>query len=66
MYPTDYLIQGAAYLRSLLPILSWIGKYNLEWLVADLIAGLTVGMALGWLNPLVSVISGEPDSSWIH
>ena len=61
MYPTDYLIQGAAYLRSLLPILSWIGKYNIEWLIADLIAGLTVGMALGELNQFISVVSREPD-----
>lgn len=27
------------YLKSLFPILSWIGKYNLGWLSGDLIAG---------------------------
>ncbi|KAH6880452.1 sulfate transporter family-domain-containing protein [Thelonectria olida] len=33
----------AAYLYSLFPFLSWIGKYNWIWLVGDLIAGITVG-----------------------
>lgn len=27
------------YLRSLFPILGWIGKYNLGWLSGDLVAG---------------------------
>ncbi|CAG8583160.1 741_t:CDS:2 [Ambispora leptoticha] len=31
------------YVKSLFPITSWIGRYNLTWLIADLIAGLTVG-----------------------
>src|SRR4051794_34023335 len=31
------------YARSLLPCLSWVGHYNLQWLASDLIAGVTVG-----------------------
>lgn len=33
----------AAYLRSLFPFISWIGRYNSTWLASDLIAGVTVG-----------------------
>jgi sodium-independent sulfate anion transporter 11 len=29
----------AAYARSLFPFLSWIGFYNLQWLLGDLVAG---------------------------
>lgn len=28
------------YCRSLFPFLNWIGRYNLQWLVGDLVAGL--------------------------
>ncbi len=28
------------YVRSLFPFLSWIGFYNLQWLVGDLVAGM--------------------------
>ncbi|KAL2014950.1 hypothetical protein VTK56DRAFT_6731 [Thermocarpiscus australiensis] len=31
------------YLRSLFPFLSWIGHYNLQWLIGDLVAGITIG-----------------------
>ncbi|KIV83751.1 hypothetical protein PV11_05746 [Exophiala sideris] len=31
------------YLRSLFPFLSWITRYNLQWLYGDLVAGITVG-----------------------
>ncbi|KAI9835163.1 MAG: hypothetical protein M1819_002533 [Sarea resinae] len=31
------------YLYSLFPFTHWIGRYNLTWLVGDLIAGVTVG-----------------------
>ncbi|KAL2264393.1 hypothetical protein VTK26DRAFT_4861 [Humicola hyalothermophila] len=31
------------YLVSLLPFLSWIGHYNLQWLIGDLVAGITIG-----------------------
>jgi sodium-independent sulfate anion transporter 11 len=27
------------YLKSLFPFLSWIGFYNLQWLIGDLVAG---------------------------
>lgn len=32
--------------RSWLPILSWLPKYNLRWLQMDVLAGLTVGMTV--------------------
>lgn len=28
------------YLRSLFPFLSWIGRYNVQWLAGDLVAGM--------------------------
>lgn len=31
------------YLISLFPFLNWIGRYNLQWLMGDLVAGITVG-----------------------
>jgi sodium-independent sulfate anion transporter 11 len=31
------------YLISLFPFLSWIGHYNLQWLLGDLVAGITIG-----------------------
>lgn len=31
------------YLKSLFPFLSWIGFYNLQWLIGDLVAGITIG-----------------------
>ncbi|KAI8372762.1 sulfate transporter family-domain-containing protein [Radiomyces spectabilis] len=34
------------YLVSLFPIASWIHRYNLMWLVRDLIAGVTVGIVI--------------------
>ncbi|XP_076001865.1 sodium-independent sulfate anion transporter isoform X1 [Genypterus blacodes] len=33
-------------LRTWLPILSWLPRYNLRWLQMDLIAGLTVGLTV--------------------
>ncbi|KAI6405383.1 hypothetical protein MCOR20_006566 [Pyricularia oryzae] len=33
----------ATYTRSLFPFLDWIGKYNLQWLLGDLVAGITIG-----------------------
>lgn len=27
------------YIKSLFPFLSWIGKYNVQWLIGDLVAG---------------------------
>jgi len=32
-----------SYLLSLIPFISWIGRYNLKWLYGDLVAGITVG-----------------------
>ncbi|KAF4635563.1 hypothetical protein G7Y89_g2537 [Cudoniella acicularis] len=31
------------YARSLFPFTSWIGRYNLQWLAGDLVAGITIG-----------------------
>jgi MFS superfamily sulfate permease-like transporter len=31
---------------SFIPIVGWIGRYNLEFAISDLIAGLTVGMVI--------------------
>ncbi|OBZ89894.1 putative sulfate permease C3H7.02 [Choanephora cucurbitarum] len=38
--------QAAEYLISLFPIITWIHRYNLQWLLRDLIAGLTVGVVV--------------------
>ncbi|KAJ5586769.1 uncharacterized protein N7459_002534 [Penicillium hispanicum] len=35
--------QFVHYLISLFPFLNWIGRYNMQWLVGDLVAGITVG-----------------------
>ncbi|KAJ3274156.1 Sulfate permease 2 [Terramyces sp. JEL0728] len=32
------------YVASLFPVLTWIGRYNLDWFLHDLVAGTTVGM----------------------
>ncbi|CAO3643769.1 unnamed protein product [Mucor hiemalis] len=34
------------YIISLFPITSWIHRYNLQWLIRDLIAGVTVGIVI--------------------
>jgi sodium-independent sulfate anion transporter 11 len=34
---------AVGYLLSLIPFVSWIGRYNLKWLYGDLVAGITVG-----------------------
>ncbi|KAI1640492.1 sulfate permease [Biscogniauxia mediterranea] len=31
------------YLKSLFPFLSWIRFYNMQWLIGDLVAGITIG-----------------------
>lgn len=31
------------YFINLFPFLNWIGRYNVQWLIGDLIAGITVG-----------------------
>ncbi|KAI6093332.1 sulfate permease [Hypoxylon rubiginosum] len=33
----------ASYFKSLFPFLSWIGFYNLQWFLGDLVAGITIG-----------------------
>ncbi|CAO3637843.1 unnamed protein product [Cunninghamella echinulata] len=34
------------YIISLLPIVTWIHRYNLQWLIRDIIAGVTVGVVV--------------------
>jgi sodium-independent sulfate anion transporter 11 len=41
LIPSGHQIQQ--YLLSLFPFLSWIGHYNLQWLIGDLVAGVTIG-----------------------
>ncbi|KAH8654964.1 sulfate transporter family-domain-containing protein [Tricladium varicosporioides] len=36
----------ANYMRSLFPSATWIGRYNLHWLMGDTIAGLTIGFVV--------------------
>ncbi|KAI7872151.1 sulfate transporter family-domain-containing protein [Spinellus fusiger] len=38
-YTKDYFV-------SLFPIITWIHRYNVQWLVRDLIAGITVGIVI--------------------
>lgn len=46
----DWLLQyvptardGQNYVRSLFPFTKWILRYNLQWLIGDLVAGITIG-----------------------
>lgn len=34
------------YVVSLFPVVTWIHRYNLQWLIRDAIAGLTVGVVV--------------------
>lgn len=43
---TGVLPAVTTYLRSLFPFIEWVPRYNLTWLLADLVAGITVGMVL--------------------
>ncbi|KAI9483429.1 MAG: sulfate transporter family-domain-containing protein [Benjaminiella poitrasii] len=38
--------QTRGYITSLFPIIQWIHRYNLSWLIQDIIAGITVGMLI--------------------
>ena len=40
---TDFPRHITEYFLSLFPIITWIRRYNLTWLLGDAIAGLTVG-----------------------
>ncbi|KAK2732021.1 Sulfate permease 2 [Myotisia sp. PD_48] len=37
---------GAHYIRTLFPFWGWIFHYNLQWLIGDIIAGVTVGFVV--------------------
>jgi sodium-independent sulfate anion transporter 11 len=34
------------YILSLFPVINWIHRYNLQWLLRDIIAGVTVGVVV--------------------
>ncbi|RYP27433.1 hypothetical protein DL767_007677 [Monosporascus sp. MG133] len=47
---TEWLASGVPskddvvdYVKGLFPFISWIGFYNMQWLIGDLVAGITVG-----------------------
>jgi hypothetical protein len=37
---------ASSFLKSTLPIIDWLPRYNAQWLVGDLIAGFTVGLVV--------------------
>ena len=48
------------YFKQLFPIVTWIGRYNLTWLVGDLLAGLTIGMIVVPQSLAYAKIIGVP------
>lgn len=59
---TDLPAQLISYLVSLLPIATWIYRYNLTWLTGDVIAGLTVGAVVvpqGMSYALIATLAPE-------
>ena len=40
---TPSLHDMAVYARNIFPFTHWIGRYNLQWLYGDLVAGITIG-----------------------
>ncbi|TVY80338.1 Sulfate permease [Lachnellula suecica] len=50
----------AQYCRSLFPFLSWIGRYNVQWLAGDLVAGITIGAVVVPQGMAYSILAGLP------
>lgn len=48
------------YLLSLFPFLSWIGHYNLQWLIGDLVAGKHGRSARGRDLDLLTALQASP------
>jgi len=46
--------------KSRIPILSWLPKYSLEWLVSDMIAGITVGLTVIPQGIAYAIVAGLP------
>ncbi|PRT56520.1 Sulfate permease 2 [Wickerhamiella sorbophila] len=56
----DPWIKVKEYVLSLFPIVQWIYRYNYTWLVADLTAGLTVGVVVVPQSMSYAQIAGLP------
>ena len=41
------------YLYSLFPFVHWIGRYNLQWLLGDIIAGMSKLLGAATLHPYI-------------
>ncbi|KUJ13325.1 sulfate permease [Mollisia scopiformis] len=48
------------YCRSLFPFLGWIGHYNLQWLVGDVVAGVTIGAVIVPQSMAYAVLADLP------
>lgn len=48
------------YFVSLFPFLNWIGRYNLQWFMGDLIAGVTVGAVVVPQGMAYAQLAGLP------
>ncbi|KAK0618439.1 sulfate transporter family-domain-containing protein [Bombardia bombarda] len=48
------------YLLSLFPFISWIGHYNLQWLIGDLVAGITIGAVVVPQGMAYAKLAGLP------
>ncbi|TVY37426.1 Sulfate permease [Lachnellula occidentalis] len=50
----------ATYARSLFPFTHWIGRYNLQWLAGDLVAGITIGAVVVPQGMAYASLAGLP------
>jgi len=46
--------------KSRIPILTWLPKYSMEWLVSDMIAGITVGLTVIPQGIAYAIVAGLP------
>jgi len=46
--------------KSRIPILTWLPKYSLDWLVSDMIAGITVGLTVIPQGIAYAIVAGLP------
>jgi len=46
--------------KSRIPILTWLPKYSLEWLISDMIAGITVGLTVIPQGIAYAIVAGLP------
>lgn len=53
-------MQFASYLDSLFPFTKWIGSYNLQWALGDIIAGVTVALVLVPQSMSYAILAGLP------